>query len=154
MTRLTAWWRARTARERLLLQVCAALVFVLIPLLAYHGAASYRASSATALSSARGLQADVERLAKATGGAPDANADGSLRGVATANAEVAGLSILRAESPQQDRLSIAFAPASSLKVYRWLDLMARRGVGIERTLIVRVENGEDVNAQFELAVSP
>lgn len=150
MTRLVAWWRARTAREKILLQVCAALLFaVLLPVWAYHAAASYRASSTAALAGARTIQADVTRLARATAGAQ--SADSSLRGLATASAETAGLAIVRAESTQQDRLSIAFSPASSLKVYRWLDLMARRGVVIDRTLIVRVENGEDVEAQFELA---
>jgi hypothetical protein len=50
-------------------------------------------------------------------------------------------------------LRIAFTPANSVRVYRWIDLIVRHGLHISRTSIVRVEGSEEVRGEFELAPS-
>jgi type II secretory pathway component PulM len=154
-----AFWRARTARERLILKGGAVLIGILLPLLAYQGAATYRTKAAAALSSARSVQADVRRLAApgAAGIARDAVGDGSLRGIAFALAQANGLTVASIETAGPERVRVTLEPADSLKVYRWIDAVSRRGAALEKTELQRVGQtpggGDQVTAEFEIALA-
>jgi type II secretory pathway component PulM len=152
MAQLGAWWRQRTRRERLMLQGLGVLAFaILAPLWAYQSAAAYRDGAGADLAEARVIKAQVGELAGDEAGS--LNSDGSVRGVALAAAESLGLNVERVEVLAQNRLRITFAPANSVRVYRWLDLIVRHGLHVSRTSIVRVEGGEEVRGEFELAPS-
>jgi type II secretory pathway component PulM len=151
---LIAFWRARTPRERRLLQGAAILVFgVLAPLWAYQSASAYRAHAAAALASARAVQGDVRRLAAAGAGVPlqEIASDGTLRGLAVALARANGLTVSRIEPAGPDRIRLALAPADSRKVYRWIDAVSRRGAAVEQTTMRRSGEGDEVIAEFEIA---
>lgn len=147
---LAAFWRGRTARERLLLQVAGALCAIAAPLWGYGAAAQFRASAAADLAAAERLRVDIAALAAA---AP-AGADATIRGKASAAAAASGLTIARIEPGAGDRVRIAFAPASSLSVYRWIDAVGRSGASVVETTIVRAGEGDVVAAEFEVATGP
>ncbi|MBL8549594.1 MAG: type II secretion system protein M [Hyphomonadaceae bacterium] len=152
----TAFWRARTAREQLILKGGAVIVFgVLLPFMAFQSASAFRAKAGNDLKSAREVQANVRRLA-AQGSAPtEAASDGSLRGIAFALAQANGLTVSRIETAGPDRIRIALEPADSLKVYRWIDALSRRGAALEKTELRRIgaQGGVDqVAAEFEIAL--
>jgi type II secretory pathway component PulM len=152
---LIAFWRARTPRERRLLQAAAVLIFgVLGPLWAYQAAASYRAQSAAALAGAREVQANVRRLAAAdrTHALPPIPTDGTLRGLVLALAQAEGLTLTRIEPAGPDRLRVTFEPADSIKLYRWIDAVSRRGAAVEQTTMRRVGPGEAVAGEFEVVL--
>jgi type II secretory pathway component PulM len=152
MAQLGAWWRQRTRRERLMVRALGVLAFaILAPLWAYQSASAYRARAGADLAEARVIKAQVGELAGAETGS--LTSDGTVRGVALAGAESLGLNVERVEVLSQDRLRIAFTPANSVRVYRWIDLIVRHGLHISRTSIVRVEGSEEVRGEFELAPS-
>jgi type II secretory pathway component PulM len=154
---MVGWWRTRSSRERLLLQVAAFLIFaILVPFAAYQAAVRYRAGAAADLAGARQVQADVARLA-AQGARPASGAvasDGTLRGRAMANAEASGLTVARIEPQGAGRFLIVFEPADSLKVYRWIDSMSKSGVDVRRTSITRASAEGAVTAEFEISTDP
>lgn len=153
---VAAWWRARTGRERLLLQVCAAIAFgVVLPLSLYQASESYRKRSAAALEGAQAIAADVKQVAASSGKAqtPLPENDGTLRGVAFAAAEAHGLSVARAEPMGADRLRLAFTPARSLLMYQWFDTVTRRGYYISKSAMTRAGDGDLVAGEFEIAKS-
>src|SRR5262245_37765226 len=95
---LVGWWRARSARERLLVRAAAFLIFaILLPLAAYQAAAHYRERAAADLAGARQVQANVARLAAQGPPAPSGPAvsDDTLRGRALTYAQATGLTIGR-----------------------------------------------------------
>jgi type II secretory pathway component PulM len=150
---LAAWWRARTAREQLLLRGLIGLVFVvLLPLGAFQLASSYRASAAADLAAAQSLSAEVKRLENATAraGPPLPQNDGSLQGLAFAAAKAHGLTIARVEPAGPERVRVIFEPAASTLIYRWFDAVARRGVAVSRSAIIRAGEGDLVTGEFEL----
>jgi hypothetical protein len=103
------------------------------------------------LAEARVIKAQVGELAGAETGS--LTSDGTVRGVALSGADCLGLKVERVVVLAQDRLRIAFTPANSVRVYRWIDLIVRQGLHISRTSIVRVEGSEEVRGEFELAPS-
>jgi len=157
MNAAAAWWRARTGREQLILRVGAGVIaLALVPVWAYVTAASFRRDAAADLASARLIETQVARLAEASRaqGAPMADADPSVRGRALAAAEATGLEPARIEPAGPERVRIAFQPADSLSVYRWIDQVGRRGAYVARTSITRIQDSEQVQAEFEVASGP
>lgn len=157
MEQLAIWWRARSGRERRLMQGAAILVLgVLLPAWAYLSAVSFRAEAAARLANARQIETQVARIAEAsqTQSAGDSEADVSLRGRVLASAQAAGLTAARLEAASADRVRVSFEPASSLAVYRWIDSVSRSGAFVGRTTIVRVGDSELVEAEFAVTGSP
>jgi type II secretory pathway component PulM len=156
MDQTAAWWRARTTRERLLLQASAILAFgVLLPLSAFQTANAYRVEARAALQDAQGLAADVKRIAAASaqGAPPMPENDGTVRGIAFAAAQAHGLTVARVEPAGPDRVKIAFTPAQSVLVYRWFDTVTRRGLFISASSMTRAGEGGLVTAEFDVARS-
>jgi len=154
MAWLMSWWRQRTGRERLLLQVAAALIVALLPVALFAGASRYREAAAAELHAATKLGADIQWMRDHAPLVTAQEAEGGLRGAAIASAQQAGLTIARLEPAGPDRLRVAFAPANSVSIYRWLDAVGRRGVFVARTAITRRGDGDDVEAEFDLAAAP
>jgi type II secretory pathway component PulM len=157
MEPLLAWFRGRTQRERLLLQVGAfILVFVAGPLWAWTAASAYRERSARDLDAAVALQRDQARLAtlRATSPAPAQPAsDGSARGLAMALALEGGIRVSRIEPDGPTGLQASFEPASALAVYRWIDGMERGGFPVNSVAMTRSGEGDIVVAQVRVAGS-
>ncbi|MGE3248968.1 MAG: type II secretion system protein GspM [Hyphomonadaceae bacterium] len=154
MEQLNAWLAQRTARERLLLGGAAILVFaILLPLWAYQGAVSYNRDARNDLEAARAVEADVARITAAARAAPIAADDAGARGAALASARALDLRIGRIEARGGDAIAIVFEPADSLRIYRWIDAMARRGAFVRRTHITRIDE-TNVAAEFEAADGP
>lgn len=158
MAQASIWWRARTARERLLLQAAAVLLFVLLtPLWAYSSAAQFRAAAAAERVSAQQVHENVTRLASAAGTRPSGafpGSDGALRGLAMAAAEAEGLTVSRVEPAGADRVRISVAPTASLAIYRWIDSVSRRGAFVSSAALTRSGEGDLVAAELELSESP
>lgn len=149
-----AWWRARSARERMLLNVAVILLFaVLAPMLIYTSAAGYRREAAGEFASAQRVAEQVETLRAAMQADPQTGApvEGSLRERALAAAQARGLTAAQLESADQGRVRVVFSAANSVAVYRWIELMGRSGAVIERSAIARVADTELVNAEFVAA---
>lgn len=154
MTQLAAWWRARTSRERLLVQIAAVLVFaILAPGWAYMTAAKFRQASAADLVNARQVSAQVSQLAE-TLRAQGGGAQGSIRERALAAAQAVSLTPARLEDAGAGRLRIVFEAADSVAIYRWIEAAGRRGAAVARTTITRVGASDQVNAEFELVEGP
>ncbi|MGE0597329.1 MAG: type II secretion system protein GspM [Hyphomonadaceae bacterium] len=155
---LASWWRARTARERMLLQGAALFVLaLLLPLASYNAALRFRAAAAAELSSAAEVRANVARLAEAAGTEASSDfpgTDGTLRGLAMAAAEAEGMVVSRIDQAGPDRVRLSVAPVSSLAIYRWIDAVSRRGAFVSQTALVRSGEGDLVTAEMELATSP
>jgi type II secretory pathway component PulM len=148
------WWRARTGRERLLLRGAAILILaVLTPLWAYLAAGDFRADAAARLASAREVAAQVDRIAAAaqTRAAMPA---GSLATRLQTLAQASGLAIARIEPRGEESARIAFEPADSLLLYRWMDQVGRGGDFIASSAIIRVANSDLVQAEFEVREAP
>ena len=154
MTQLAAWWRARTSRERLLVQIAAVLLFaILLPGWAYMSATKFRQDSAAELVNARQVAAQVSTLAE-TMRAQGGGAQGSIRERALAAAQATSLTPARLEEAGAGRLRIVFEGADSVAIYRWIEASGRRGANIARSTITRVGASDQVNAEFELVEGP
>jgi len=153
LSHLAAWWRGRTARERMLLTGAGILVFlILAPLWAYQSASHFRRDAALSLESARATRADVARL-KELGPAPTAAA-GGVRNLAMESAQAVGLTPSRVEQRGGEQFVIVFEPADSIKAYLWIELMGRGGALVQRTTLARVGADGVVSAEFEVAAGP
>jgi type II secretory pathway component PulM len=155
--RLGAWWRARTRRERLLLQFCAGLALcVAAPLWLFSAAAGFRDGAAGALAQAEDARRGVQALSAsgARRGPPMPAHDGSLNGLAFAAAAAHGLTIERVEGASADRLRVVFAAAADRAVFAWLDEIARAGVSAPRSALVRAGANGLIRAEFDLARTP
>lgn len=157
MTQLAAWWRARTSRERWLIQAASVLVFALIlPAWAYLSATAFRESAASELVRANQVGDQLEQLreaAQAQGG-QTLGADGTLRERALEAATANGLDTAALEAAGPDRVRVSFENADSLAVYRWIEAIGRRGAYLSRTTMTRVGESDLVNAEFEVAEGP
>jgi type II secretory pathway component PulM len=153
---ISAWWRARTPREQLLVRIAAILIFLIcIPAWAYLGASAYRAEAAARLETARQVESQVALLAAADqGAAATPSDDPSLRGRLLAAAQTVGLTVSRVEASGPDGVRVAFEPADSVLVYRWVAIVGRSGAYVARSTIVRVDDSELVTAEFEVNGSP
>ncbi|MBY0562962.1 MAG: type II secretion system protein M [Hyphomonadaceae bacterium] len=157
ITQLAAWWRARTSRERWLIQAAGVLVFaILLPAWVYLSAASFRDNAASALARANQVSDQITQLREAARvqGMETLGADGSLRERVLAAASSNNLSTMALEAAGPDRIRVAFESADSLAVYRWMEAMGRRGATISRTTMTRVGASDLVNAEFEVAEGP
>lgn len=158
MEQLATWWRARTERERLLLQVGLVLLLVIaLPLLLLQSANAYRARAGADLASASSLLTQVQtyaaaRAQPAQGGAP--SSDGTPRGEAVATAQALGLTISRIEASGADRARVVFEPGDSRAMLRWLERMTRAGIDVRATRMLRVSGSESVQAEFEIGGGP
>lgn len=152
---VTSWFRTRTPREQLLMQV-AAFVIVIGGGLAwvYQTATAYRAEAASDLASATQLREDVERLAALNAG-PGAVApaafDGTPRGAATAIAAQFGLAPSTIEPDGPTSVRISFAPAPSRSIYSWIDAIERSGLVVTHLSIVRAGDGDLVRGDASLS---
>jgi type II secretory pathway component PulM len=154
---LAAWWRARTGREQRLLQAAIVLTFaVLAPATVYLTAAEFRREAAAELASARHVEAQVAQLSRAKqaeAAAPEPR-DPTLHGRVLAAAEAAGLQASGIETSAGRNVRVRFEAADSLAVYRWVAMLGAGGAYVTRTAIVRVADGEQVIAEFDVAESP
>ena len=158
MEELASWWRARTERERVILQAAIVLLFVILaPLLVLQSANAYRARAAADLVSAQSLLKDVQTYA-ATRSAPAPGggsvSDGTPRGEAVATAQAIGLTVSRIETTGPDRARVVFEAGDSRAMLRWLERMTRAGVEVRATRMVRVSGGDAVQAEFEIGGGP
>lgn len=152
MSALTAWLRARTPRERLLLQIAAGLLFViLLPAWAYLTVASFRSDAGADLANARRISAQIAQLSESMqtqGG----GTSGSVRERALAAAQAIGLTPNRLEDAGGDRVRIVFQAADSVAIYRWVEAVGRRGALVSRSAITRIGSSDQVNAEFEVTL--
>lgn len=153
MARLGEWWRARTRRERLLLQIAAVFVCVFVlPGWVYFGVSAYRTASANELAAAREISAHVTRLGEQVRAqrASFVGVDGSVRERALVAAQESALTIARFEDAGVDRVRVIFEAAGSVAVYSWVEAVGRRRIAVVRSTIVRLGESEQVNAEFEI----
>lgn len=154
MDKLGVLWSARTRRERLLLQIAAGLVCVLIlPGWIYLSASAYRAKAANELAAARMLSADVARLTEQVQAqrANFSGVDGSVRDRALTSAQEGALTIARFEDAGPDRVRVIFESASSVALYGWVEAVGQRRIAVTRSSIARIGESDQVNAEFEIA---
>lgn len=153
MGALTAWFRSRTIREQLLLQVGAFVLIVGGGLFwGWQTASTFRVSAASDLASAQQLRADIARLESTSSpaSAPVAS-DGTPRGAATAIASQVGLAPTHVEPEGPTGVRISFGPAASSGVYAWVDAVERAGFVVTRIAMVRAGNGDVVQADASVA---
>jgi type II secretory pathway component PulM len=157
MDALADWWRALTDRERSLLRFAGILLFgVLLPAWAYLAASGFRDEAAARLASARQIEAQVARIVDASrrqAAAPQGE-DGSARARAVAAAQAAGLVPARIEAIGADGVRIAFEPADSLVVYRWMGMVGVSGAFVVRSSIVRIADSDLVHSEFDVTEAP
>lgn len=153
MTAFAAWFRSRTAREQLLLQLAAFILVVGGGLFwGWHTASTYRAAAAADLASARQLRVDVARLeATPAPVAAPASSDGTPRGAATAIAAQVGLAPTHVEPDGPTGIRISFGPNASSRVYEWVDAVERSGLVVTRIALVRAGAGDIVQADASVA---
>ena len=152
--RFEHWWRARTSRERLLMRGGAIMIVaILAPLWAYLAASDFRAAAAARLAGAREIADQVDRI-EAASQARAATPAGSLATRLQSLAQASGLAVARIEPRSEDSALIAFEPADSLMLYRWMDQVGRGGDVIARSAIVRVADSDLVRAEFEVRETP
>jgi type II secretory pathway component PulM len=157
MAQLAAWWRARTARERSLMQIAVLLLCgVLAPAWAYSSAATFRAEAAARLASARAVSADVGALSQAMRAqqATPIAVDGSVRERILGTANEIGLEIARLEPAGADRFRVVLEPTDSLAVYRWIEALGRSGALVSRTALARVDDTNLITGEVEVAEAP
>jgi type II secretory pathway component PulM len=149
------WFRSRSARERLLITIALGAIFLVIgPLFAYRAASTFRAEAAVELQAARTLERDVAALVGAVGAVPGVAGDGSLQGLATANAGALSLQTAGIETVGSGGFRVSFEPARSIDVYRWMEAMTKRGAFITQSAIVREGDGDLVRASFVVSSAP
>ena len=152
MSALAAWLRARTPRERLLLQIAAGLLFaILLPVWAYLTAANFRNEAGTDLANARRIASQVELLSESRQ-AQGGGGTGSVRERTLAAAQATGLTPTRLEDAGADRLRVVFQAADSVAVYRWVEAVGRRGALVSGSAITRIGSSDQVNAEFEVTL--
>ncbi len=151
---VASWFRARTPREQLLLQIAAFIIVIGGGLTwGYQSANIYRAEAAADLASAVQLRDDVGRLATLNAGpaaVTPAASDGTPRGAATAIADQFGLAPSAIEPDGPTGVRISFAPASSRAIYSWIDAVERAGLVVTRISIVRAGEGDLVQGDASL----
>ena len=155
MEGFVAWFNARTGREQLLLKVAAVLILGGGGLLmAYQTIASYRETSGADLASAMQIRDDLAKLKTLAAIAPSAPVpanDGSVRGIVAAAASQNGLTPARIEPDGPTGIRTAFQPANAQNVYQWLDTVERAGLVVSRIALVRVGEGDIVEAGATIA---
>lgn len=153
---LHRWFASRTSREKLLLQVCAFLVVILGGgWVAFGSAFGFRSQAADDLASAIQLRNDVARLEHvmaASGSVQLPESDGTARGIAVAAASQFGLSPTQIEPAGPTGVHTAFAPASSLSFYRWVDAVERAGLVVTHIVLVRAGDGDVVRADATIGM--
>lgn len=148
-----SWWRARTERERVLLQVMTALVFFIsIPLLLLHSAGAYRLRATSDLASSERLLTEVEAYAASRSrmALEGPAGDGTPRGEALAIAAGLQLTIARLEPAGPERWRVFFGPADSRALLQWVDRLARAGVETHAARMIRVGDADAVEGEFEI----
>ncbi|MEZ6031028.1 MAG: type II secretion system protein GspM [Hyphomonadaceae bacterium] len=152
---IVAWFRSRTPREQVLLQVAAFVVVIGGGLTwGYQAASAYRAEAASDLASAQQLRDDVARLsAQASDPAAvvPAASDGTARGAASAIATQFGLSLSLIEPDGPTGVRVTFSPAAARAIYGWVDAVERSGLAVTRISLVRVGEGDLVQADATLS---
>jgi type II secretory pathway component PulM len=148
---VASWWRARTPRERLLISIAGWLLFIVAaPLMVWQSASAYRQDAEAALSRAMGLQAEVARLDPAlVAQAP--NQRGTPQEIILAQATGLGSTIAQVEETGPGRIRVRFAPSDSLAVLTLIDQVTRAGLTVDRTALVRADEGGLVQAELELS---
>lgn len=147
---LATWWRARTERERLLLSVTLWLALVIAaPLAVWQAAASFRAEAGAQLARAESLRDLVQRLDPALVGGPPQTGD-TLQALVRQEASERQLRLARVEPAGPDRVRFVFEPGDSLAVLTLIDALTRAGLAIDRTSLVRVNDGTEVAAELDV----
>ncbi len=154
MESLVAWWRARTPRERKLIQrAMLFLVTILLPASMFMSAARFREDASASLEAARRVQVDVARLREA-GATGTSAGDATVRERVLSLAQANGLTPQTIEAADAARVRVTFSSADSMLIYRWMEALGRTGAMVSRSGIVRVEDSDLVIAEFEVMASP
>jgi type II secretory pathway component PulM len=144
------WFRGRTAREQLLLQLAVFLVIgVGGAFLAHQAASGFRSSAASDLVSANALRTDVTRLSTvlaASPSAPPLESDGTPRGVGSAAASRWGLKTAHIEPAGPSAIRVTFDPAPASAIFQWVDAVEHAGLVVTRIALVRAGEGDLVTA--------
>lgn len=152
--------QSRSARERRLIAAAAALLvtaglaqFVYLPL------ADYRERERRAWDAAAGRLARVEMQAAevvALRGLerdrPAADADRSIRSIASESARAAGLTLSRLAAEPESRLGVWFDAAPSPALFRWIEaLETRHRIVVVKATLTADREGPGLRAQLTLA---
>lgn len=135
IARLSAWWRMRTLRERVLLGVMLALAGcllawqgILVPLDNARGAA--RRDLALAAQRNASVRAKVALLQRAPAPALAAGS-GDLGAIVGQTAALTGLVLQGSELTDPNRVNVVTGPASSAAVLGWVAALEAQGLVIE-----------------------
>lgn len=154
---IAAYWRERTARERILLAAAGGLTAVLVlwqlmlsPLL------GERAAAQAAFESADAALMDVRRSLSVLGAVEDtagvATRTGSLRAVVSNSANQFGLAIARIQPGEEGEISVSLENAQAAALFRWLrDLRDTHGVVVRDASLRRSDRDVVVRARLVLA---
>lgn len=157
MEQVLAWWQARTGREQRLVQFATILIFIFVlPVWAYVAASGFREAAAARLAAAMETERQVAlivNVGRERAAAPQGE-DGSVRARVMAAAQALALTTARIEAIDPERVRIAFEPADSLAIYRWIEAVGRSGAHVSRSTIVRTGDSALVAAEFEVVGSP
>ena len=147
---LLNWFRSRTAREQVLLQLAA---FVCIGIggafLFYQAASGFRSSATAELAGASALRSDVSRLSALLAKTPTAApppSDGTVRGIVSATAAHWGLGVAGLEPAGPTAIRVRFEPAAASAVLQWVDTAEHAGLLVTRVSLVRAGEGDLVRA--------
>jgi type II secretory pathway component PulM len=144
------WWRARTGRERLLVSITLWLSLVIaVPLLVWQGAASYRVEAAARLARAESLRDLVARLDPALVRRDPLVGD-NLQAFVRQEAAARRLRLARVEQAGPGHSRFIFEPGDSLAVLTLIDALTQAGLTIDRTRLVRMNDGAAVAAELDV----
>lgn len=150
MEQVTFWWNGRTARERIMLAILAAVLAlavgwygVIAPLGAWAGAAeTRRAEAAHALARA---EAAAAALAARKPAAP-----GALARAVDASAQAAGVAIARRREDADGRLTVWIDGVEPRLLMQWLMLLRQgHGVGVAAMTASKGEAGLQVQVSLQ-----
>lgn len=137
------WWRLRSARERSLLVLLAAIGFALI---AWYGIASplRRAAQQSEIHRANAAQLlrEVER-ARAEMGALVTPSDAALEDVLTLSAAEAGFALETHREENQREVAVSGHAADPAALFGWIEMLrTNHGLVVVNLTVAREENGE------------
>ena len=133
------WWADRSVRERAMLSVMAAALFlfagwfaIVSPLVS--GARAALARHDEAVANIATVKVKVAALKSLTGAAP-APLGAPVSAFVDQSATDAGFQLVRADSVGTDSVAVTIAAVKSPALFGWIALLDRRGIFVERLTI-------------------
>lgn len=143
---IAEFWRVRTAREQVILIVGGGvLVLALLFQLIVAPLAGWRRSALASVVEAEGLYEIVSRAAVRAANTPDAGEDGErpLRGIVTASAQAAGVSLVFVNVRPDGSVEAAAGPTAPAAVFAWVsDMTQAHGASVIYADITRTAEAE------------